>query len=328
MGLLKKHLTFSIVVVVCLFVFVAGAYLAYSESGKIGKAKQQIRTAEKQLDNLRFADPAPSEENVRASKQNVEELVAELTSIRKDLERGSRLTTSTDGIGVMAGIQQYITDFQRKAAEHLDMHGESDPIELSTDFAFGFEQYVKEATPFDDEQVVAMLDKQRQILEYLLNKLYNSDPASIVSVKREVLERKVAQAASGNSKSDSKADFTINPAVSARVPGAVDTLAFSLTFTGYTDSLRAFLNELAKFDLPIVVRSVEVERPSGAKTTVAPRANNLDAIFGAFGGGSEPDQKAPEEAQKPVISENTSTFTIVLEFIEIVLPADTAEDNV
>jgi hypothetical protein len=45
------------------------------------------------------------------------------------------------------------------------------------------------------------------------------------------------------------------------VPGAINTLAFGLTFTGYTDSLRELLNNLAKFDLPFVVRSIEVERP-------------------------------------------------------------------
>ena len=100
-----------------------------------------------------------------------------------------------------------------------------------------------------------------------------------------------------------------------------------MTFTAYTDSLRSFLNDLAKFDLPIVVRSIEVTRPTGSQTTAAPaRGNNLDAIFGAFGGQGEAD--APKEAQKPVISENISTFTVTLEFIEIVLPADSAEDNV
>jgi hypothetical protein len=323
MGLLKKNLTFTVVVGVCVLVFVAGAYLAFAESGKISKAKQQITTAETQLNNLRFADPAPSEANVIASEENVKQLVSELASIRQDLERGSRITTSTDGIGVMAGIQQYITDYQRKAAAHVDIHGEPDPITLSDDFAFGFEQYVKEATPFDDKKVVALLDKQRQILSYLLNKLYDANPDSIVAVKREVLEQ--ASSAKGND----QAGFAINPAVSARVPGAIDTLAFSLTYTGYTDSLRQFLNELAKFDLPIVVRSIEVERPSGKKTTAAaPKANNLDAIFGAFGGTADATDKQPEEAQKPVISENSSTFTIVLEFIEIVLPADSAEDNV
>lgn len=325
MGLLKKNLIFTVVVVVCVLAFGAGAYLAFAEAGKIDNAKQQITRAESQLNNMRFADPAPSEENVAASKQNVEQLLAELEKTRKDLERGSRMTTSTDGIRVMAGIQQYISEYQRKAAARTDEQGEKDEIKLPKNFAFGFEQYLDEATMLDDKELIPVLDKQRQILSYLLNKLYDADPESIVSVRREVLEKK--KSAADNNSSNS---FQISDAISARVPGAIDTLAFSLTYTGYTDSLREFLNNLAKFDLPIVVRSIEVKRPSGNSTIVeAPKNNNnLDAIFGAFGGGASAEKKEAEPTKKLVISENTSTFTVVLEFIEIVLPADVAGDNV
>ncbi len=321
MGFLKKNLSFTIVVVVCLLAFGAGAYLAFAESSKIGSAKQTINSAETRLNNMRFADPAPSEANVEASRENVKQLEEVLKSMRADLQRGSRITTSSDGIGVMAGIQQYISEYRRKAGAQTDENGEADPITLPKDFGFGFEQYLDEATPLDDPKLSAMLDEQRQILSYLLNKLFAADPDSIVSVKREVLEKKA-----GDDKSDK--GFSINKAVSARVPGAIDTVAFSLTFTGYTNSLREFLNNLAKFDLPIVVRSVEVTRPTGSQTTAAPtNQNNLDAIFGVFGGG-DVEKEEPKEAQKPVISENISTFTVVLEYIEIVLPADSAEDNV
>lgn len=327
MGFFKKNLVFCIVVAVCLLVFGAGAYLAFAQSNKIDEAKQKTTSAESRLNNMRFADPAPTEANVQASRENVAELEAVLKSIREDLQRGSRITASTDGVAVMAGVQQYISEFQRKAAAHTDEGGEPDPITVSQDFAFGFEQYIDEATPLADPKRSATLDKQRQILSYLLNKLFAAGPASIVSVKREVLERKPA---AGSSSDRGDRGFQINKAVSARVPGAIDTLAFSLTFTGYTDALRNFLNNLAKFDLPIVVRSIEVKRPSGSQTTSAPAAknNNLDSIFGVFGAADSEPEEQVQEAQKPVIAENISTFTVVLEFIEIVLPAAAAEDNV
>ena len=322
MGFIKKNLTFTIIVVVCTLVFFAGAYLAFVEAGKIDQAKQKISSAESQLNNMRFADPAPTQENVEASAENVAELEAELRKIREDLERGARITTSTDGTDVMAGIQQFISNHQREAAAHSDKDGEPFEIIVPDDFAFGFEQYLNEATMLDDEELIPVLDKQRQILSYLLNKLYDAEPESIVSVEREVLELK----AGGNG---SAKGFAINPAITAKVPGAINTLAFGLTFTGYTDSLRELLNNLAKFDLPIVVRSIEVERPSGVRTTAkVPASNNLDAFFGVFGDGSDSEVDVPEEAQKPVISENISTFTVVLEFIEIVLPAEPAGDNV
>ena len=250
------------------------------------------------------------------------ELKAGLKKIREDLERGARITTSADGIGVMAGIQQFISIYQRKAATHTNKDGEPVEIIVPDDFAFGFEQYLDEATMLDDDELIPVLDKQRQILSYLLNKLYEAEPESIVSVEREVLEQKAEGSSSAKS-------FTIHPAITAKVPGAINTLAFRLAFTGYTDSLRRLLNDLAKFDLPIVVRSIEVDRPSGISTTAkVPSNNDLDAFFGVFDGGSNSELEAPEEAQKPVISENISTFTVVLEFIEIALPAQSAVDKV
>jgi len=309
MGLFKKNPLFSIVVVFCLLAFGAGAYLAFAQSNSIQSAKQSITSAKSQLDSLRYATPAPSEANIERSQENVAQLRAVLASIRDDLQRGSRLTTSTDGIGVMAGIQQYISDYQQKAEVHTNEVGEAAPIELPENFAFGFEQYIDRSTPLEDPALSAQLDQQRQILSYLLERLFDADPSAIVSVDREVLE----------SASEDREGFAISPAVSARVPGAIDTFAFSISFRAYTDSLRKFLNSLAKFDLPIVVRSIEVDRPSESRTTAAPTSNNnLDSIFGAFGGAT--GEAEPEEAQKPVISENISTFTVVLEFIEIVLP--------
>ena len=323
MGFIKKNLAFTIIVFVCILAFAAGTYLALAESGKIDQAKQSISSAESKLNDMCFADPAPTQENVDASAENVAELEAELWEIRENLEQGARLSPSTDGIGVMAGIQQFISKYQREAAALTDKDGEPFEIIVPDDFAFGFEQYLDEARMLDDENLIPVLDKQRLILSYLLDKLYDAKPESIVSVEREVLELKTE--GTGSAKG-----FTLNPAITAKVPGAIDTLAFSLSFTGYTDSLRRLLNDLAKFDLPIVVRSIQVERPSGSRTTAkVPASNNLDAsFFGVFDGGSNSEVAAPEEAQKPVISENISTFTVVLEYIEIVLPAESVANNV
>ncbi|HKK18214.1 MAG TPA: Amuc_1100 family pilus-like protein, partial [Opitutales bacterium] len=205
---------------------------------------------------------------------------------------------------------------------HLDESGEPAPIETPANFAFGFERYIDEAVMLQDPDKVSSLDKQRQILSYLLTQLIEADPQSINAVRRESVE---------SVEQKSKSTFSIDPAVSARVPGAIDTMAFSITFSGYTDVLREFLNSLAQFELPIVVRSVEVERPSGKETVVAPpRQRNTDNIFDLFGGGQEEttaSQEVDPEGPKPVIEENISRFTVILEFIEVVLP-DTQNQEV
>ena len=322
MGFIKKNLIFTIIITVCILAFSSGVYLAFAELGKIDQKKQKIIAAESQLKTMRFADPAPTLENVEASAENVAELKAELRKIREDLGRGARITTSTDGIAVMAGIQQFISRYQRKSVTHTGKDGEPVEIIVPDNFAFGFEQYLNEATMLDDKELIPVLDKQRQILSYLLDRLYEAEPESIVSVEREALELKGEDSASTKG-------FGIHSAITARVPGAINTLAFRLAFTGYTDSLRRLLNDLAKFDLPIVVRSIEVDRPSGISTTAkVPANNNLDTLFSILDGGSNSEVKAPDEAQKPVISENISTFTVVLEFIEVALPTQSAVNKV
>jgi hypothetical protein len=316
MAFLKKNLAFCIIVALCVLVFAVGAFLSFAASGNVKKAKRAFNGNEMQLNNLLYADPAPTEANRAAAEENVARLAAALESIRDELQRGSRLTTSTDSIGVMAAVQQYISEFQRMAANYLDSEGAAAPVAIADDFAFGFERYIDDTEMFDDAEKAAALDKQRQILSYLLTQLIESNPQAIREVRREVLE------------ADDEDGFVIDPAVSARVPEAIDTMAFSLTFDGYTDSLRNFLNRLARFELPIVVRSITVSRPAGRQTVVAPPARNeLDDIFGVFGdaAASEPEPE-PVEAQKPVIEENISTFTVVVEFIEVVLP-DVAADE-
>lgn len=333
MGLLKKNLIFSLVVLVCILAFAAGAYLAFAESGKISQAKQKISSAKSQLNSALNADPAPTEDNIQASAENVDELIEKLKSMRTNLEQGSRMKTSSDGIQVMASIQQYISDYQRKVQENTREEEEAAPITVPEDFAFGFEQYINTSSIPDDPEVIPVMDKQRQILSYLLNTLFEANPHSIVSVRREVVENKAKPEDGRERNRDRGQGFEVNPAISARVPGAIETLGFSLTFTGYTDSLREFLNSLAKFELPIVVRSIEVDRAETRAVTQTPAQNssNLDAIFGAFGGEAESaeanEPQEPQEAQLPVIAENVSSFTVTLEFIEIVLPDDSGEEN-
>ena len=320
MDFFKKNLVFFLSIIICLLAFAAGAFLAVGEAGKVKSAQSKIDSAEAQLKSFLMANPSPTTENVAASDQDRVALTKELEKIRENLQRGSRINVSGDGVGVMAGIQQHISEYQARVENQTSADGEAAPIAIPAKFGFGFDKYIDTGSMLEDGNPFTMqLDKQRQVLSYIINQLIDSSPASITAVKREVLEVQAAGKAA-------ESGFQINPAISARVSGAIETMAFSVTFTGYTDSLRSFLNNLAEFELPIVVRSVEVERPQGSSTTqVRSSGTALDDIFGAFGGGPA-STEAVKVAQKPVISENVSDFTVVLEFIEIILPSD-SENN-
>ena len=323
MGLFKKNPVFCILCVVAVLVFAGGCVLVVAESGKLSKSKKQVASTDSQINGLLTADPAPTSGNVQAAQQNSDELNAKLISIREDLQRGSRLTISNDGTRVMSGLQKYISNYRRQVASHKNVDGVAAPIQIPADFAFGFEKYLKTTDIDEDSAVVPVLDKQRQVLSYILNQLIAADPAGIQAVEREALEDTGAEASG----------FRINEAVSARVPDAIDTLAFRVTFTGYTPALRKFLNNLAEFNLPIVVRSVAVDRPTtNAKAAKAKKSpsGNIDDIFSVFGGASSgaaaTAEAAPKANQTPVISETESSYTVTLEFIEIILPSNSEEN--
>lgn len=278
-----------------------------------------------QQNSLSQTDPAPALENLEASARNVVDLRQQLDAIRSDLQRGSRIEVSEDGVRVMASIQQFISDLTRMVNSHRNAKGEPAPVQVPAKFAFGYEAYSETASVPEAASVIPLLDKQRQVLAYVLQQLVDSDPQQILSVQREIL------AGENIAEASQQKGFTIDPAVSARVPGTIDTLAFSISFAGYTDCLRAFLNNLAAFELPIVVRSIEVKRPQGNLAAAKPKnakagQSELDALFGAFGGAASP-QPEVKQSQKPIISENVSHFTVVVEFIEIIPSSEEADPS-
>lgn len=157
--------------------------MTFAQFGKVSKAESGVKSAQQQLSSLSNSDPAPSQYNLQASEQNVAQLSQDLESIRDNLKRGSRIEASEDGVRVMAGIQQYISEYQTKAAEHVKSTGTEEavvvPIETPDNFAFGFERYIGEASVPANKAVIPLLDKQRQILEYLMNNLIASDPKGL-----------------------------------------------------------------------------------------------------------------------------------------------------
>ena len=50
MGFIKKNLTFTIILVVCILAFAAGVYLVFVEAGKIDQRKQKDTTRSQEQD--------------------------------------------------------------------------------------------------------------------------------------------------------------------------------------------------------------------------------------------------------------------------------------
>ena len=304
MDLLKRNPVFFGFCAVSVLVFLGLIVLIFVEVQKLGKAEAKIASADGQIKAIIYANPAPSNQNVKVARTNLEELQEKLKDVFQELQQDADLTASEDGVIVISNILRYISDYRKRVKNHIDANTQPSPVEVPDQFAFGFEEYSR-TTIIPKGGLVPVLNKQRQILSDVLDKLIDSHPTSIQAVRRENLDR------DGSVAKDTK--FAIDPAISARVRGSIDTLAFQVTFTGYTSALRKFLNSLADFRLPVVVRSVEVERDKSESQ------NGASEIFNR--------KSEDNDTRTPVISEIESTFTVTLEFIEVIMPPDLEEDR-
>jgi hypothetical protein len=315
MVLLKRNPIFTLVCALALLASCAGAYLVFSELTQLKRAEKASAQQQRILNSLLSEQPSLTAANVEAANANVQQLNQAYERLSQSLYGDAAIVGSTNGVQVMASIQEYISDFTFRAKNHVNAEGKLAPVSIAQDLSFGFEVYAEQASIPEESKVIPLLDQQRQILSYVLLQLLASDPLEIVAVNRRIYE--------GESPTDAKKlnGFKMPKVASAAVKGLIQTIPLKVEFRGYTNSLRNFLNKLAEFKLPILVRSIQVSRQDLAfnKSRAKPNLTSLDDIFGKF--GTDATNREPSSAvkaeQKPIISENASNFTLILEYIQI-----------
>lgn len=260
-------------------------------------AALQRKVAER--DQLARLNPAPNEPNEQA-------VSARLGAARRALETLGEALRGRDPVLLAAPpaakpVDAYfeLTDFVEEARA---LAGRLQVV-LRPEERFGFSTYAREGP---EAAQLPAVHRQQLIVRYLVETLFEARPREVLSVRRErplsAAQREARRnpppaGAGSNGVADGPAGvaadfFTPDERRSLRMAGLVETESFRLEFTGQTQVLRSFLNALAEFRLPLVVRSVEVE-PVNA-TLPGPA---------------------------PLVAAASSRFTIVVEFIEILPPA-------
>ncbi len=313
MEFFKKHPLFLTSILSFALVFLIGLVFTILSFIDLIKVNNDVDKTEKNFLQIIEGTPSYTSENVVASDLNVLALTEKLEAMRSELERGAEAQASIDGVNVTAGIQQYISKFKRLAGSKADDDG-SPIIEIPDGFAFGFDRFSLETKVPESPEEILLLDKQRDILDFLMTELFDTNPKGILEVKRE--SAKYISDTEGEEYSSDPSIFKISSSVTSRVEGAIKTIPFQISFSGKTNSLREYLNRLANFDRPIVVRSINVSRPNeSVKTKFKDQRNDkIAAIFGDKVKDINKDQR-----KDPVVTENVSEFTLTLEYIEIVL---------
>lgn len=347
----KKFPIFFSIITLLLLAFVAGVAYDVMLSVDVAKTEKKLKNARADFDDALAKDP--TDKAINAADKNIKALAEHLEFLEKDLTRARNDIFSTPPSESYQLVEQLRGRVQKwkRAAKQRD-------IVVANDMDFGFKRYVAPNAEPPADEAAAPIWKQACVLDYINGKLFASkteqSPMAIVNVQREVLAqesgKQVAQrkqtaferrrraarmALRSNDKSDT---FTIDPNITARKQGSLDTLAYKIEFAAHTDVLRRFLNQLKDFDAMLVVRSIDVVPASADITAMVKRGNvdeetaGLEEIFGANNGDSEqkegdensnPEQTEAQAAEMekiktPVVTDNLSKFSVVIEYVEVV----------
>lgn len=310
MGFLKHHPIFLGLIALLLVGsgFNAWRYFSVSSAAAAARASYEERRA--QLESLQRQAPYPNQDNVaavRAAAGQANDIYQRMTQVVtvSDVQMlGEDVPTSrTEAFFQLA---RWIEETRQRVT------AAGWTVAPTERFAFG--QFNNEGP---DVASIPVVWRQRQIIDALLSALIKAAPQEFRGIRRE-------QVSGGNAGGAAGGDFfTIAPSISARRPGAINTLAFQVSFTGQTSTLRSFLNTLAVSPLPLLVRSVEVTQAGGGEqrnTPAAPQQPVLPFALPAGGSSDEAPEQAAPAGPIPIIAANSSSFVVVIEFVQLVLP--------
>jgi len=330
MGFIKRYPIFCTLLFVFLLVLGGGVYLALGQMKKLDQAKDGYEANLRQIEQVSRGAVYDAETGQRIvpSSENREKLEARLAEVQLDLNKiRNNMVARTENILVPPADEFTFLPKLQSFISRMKSFAKTNEVTLQGDEAFGFAKYAIDAVQ-PPKDLVPLLDRQRQVLQYILRQLIESKPTAILSVERELVEATPDQNQARGARNENKNDdvFTIEELVTARSNEFINTFAFRIVFTGRTDVLRTFLNKVSQFELPLIVRSVEV-RPTSeqdvpkAATPERGSQNSANDIFALFG-GNEPEEAEPaaepvDDSRKPVITENKSRFTVVVEFVEV-----------
>jgi Tfp pilus assembly protein PilE len=301
------------------------AWLVFSQRGQLSKVNAEIAQKTATLNNFATQNPFPEQSNLTALEADLEQARKTNAEIREVLRATSDIAANMAAAPVPASSTDAFFDIAN-FVERIRAAAAAAEVKIDEKNRLGFFTYVNEGPPRD---LIASVFTQRQHIEYLLGALLKARPAEILTVQRErpltaEQQRRIREAHDAGQPTpqfttggDNNVDhFTIDARTSSRVPNFVNASAYRLTFRGNTLALRALLNELARFELPVVVRSVEVS-PLAASTAAAapaPAATSLASIFG----GSPAAGATPAVVEKPIVEQTDSRFSVTVEFVSLV----------
>ena len=300
---------FSTTVVLLGLAFIGGICLTHIKGKAVAQLEKRIQTHHDQIKALLDAKPTPTLENLTIARETIKRLEERKQRLHQQIESASKPWQNVDLTPpqLLFNLKEFVDTFTNAA------RAREKPILIKEDASFGFGVYTLSGEP-PASAYAHTIAQQYKITEDLLRKLYASEPHRILSVKREMIDPRFLK---GRAILENNDFFTPPPHIYKDKQEQIRTLAFELTFTGYTQSLRHFLNQLANkknfANAPILIRSVTVrpiQSPEG--TPIDNPADQLDTLFASMQDRTD----AIEPAEEPIITGTHSHFSVVVECIQ------------
>lgn len=312
MAWLKKNFLFTLVMVLLAAAFIVQMFFVLGARAEANDTEKEFDRLAEEYRQLVEKDILPHEDNVTQTREEITrrreelELFHDALQGRADLEEIFANPPSSRAAAFFE-IESFVEEYRRKALRA--------EIEYSDDERFGFQAYASQG-PGEDR--IPEVHRQRVIAAYILDTLFETRPEAF-----HAIERPGDGGGDDGRRQQGGGAARVQPELSLETEGVVETLPFQVTFTGYTSTLRDFANRIATYDLPLVIRQVQVEGGSG-EGGASRRAPQRDA-------GSERDRRAngqqagaegeesdePEDEEVPLVEATPARFTVAMEFLDV-----------
>jgi hypothetical protein len=336
-----KKLDFFNLALALLGLLAAGeAWCIWERASAVRVAEQKLVRVRAQIQAVADAAPAPSRETAALIEADLKRAQGALATMQSELRgRGpaaARLA-ATKPPAMRTDAFFDLATFVSKSRALAQKQG----VLIGPGAAhFGFSLYANEGP---ETALIEPVFRQRLVANYIVDALLAARPRALLAVQRErplhADERKARHEALAVAAADPTAAppaplessttlspdyFDLDARLSAQAPGLVEVSGFRLIFTGQTAALRALLNQLASFELPIIARSVEVEPAAGEDIVAAPAEDAAAAPSQPAAPAvsivlSAPVAKAakPVATIAPLVAKSISKFTVTVEYVEL-----------
>lgn len=318
---LKKNLRFTFAMVVLAAVLVVEAVMILGQRAEAREAEDAFRSKVDEYSRLAGGEVLPHRRNVENSAAEIERQREELKLYHSSMQGQAGLAEAfadhpTSRSDAFFDIASFVDDYRERA---INAGLRAEDVE---DSHFGFEAY---SSVGPAEGRLASVYKQRLVVAYILDRLFEAEPKSLIEVRRP---------GDGGENGNQGGAFRLSPQFTAAIPDVADTSAYQVVFTGRASTLRSFLNQLTSFDMPLIVRNVQVD-PAGQTgdrrresserrqpRRAAPRSSPAETEEQSE---DENGAESRNGERIPLVADNLSRFTVSMEFVDV-KPVEDADE--